>query len=93
MPLPSFPMQRQNFSGTENSNIFSPFISAQISFRAAVFTKIGRELAVAAKGNPNPDTNSKLADVYMKHIRFAPFVRRIYPLRNEYHRQYGLRYQ
>ncbi len=29
--------------------------------RAAVFTKIGRELAVAAKGNPNPDTNSKLA--------------------------------
>ncbi len=34
--------------------------------RAAVFTKIGRELAVAAKGNPNPDTNSKLADVITK---------------------------
>lgn len=34
--------------------------------RAAVFTKIGRELAVAAKGNPNPDTNSKLADVIVK---------------------------
>ena len=34
--------------------------------RAAVFTKIGRELAVAAKGNPNPDTNSKLADVIAK---------------------------
>ena len=31
-----------------------------------MFTKIGRELAVAAKGNPNPDTNSKLADVIAK---------------------------
>lgn len=34
--------------------------------RSARFTKIGRELAVAAKGNPNPDTNSKLADVIAK---------------------------
>lgn len=34
--------------------------------RGAVFTKIGRELSVAAKGNPNPDTNSKLADVIAK---------------------------
>lgn len=34
--------------------------------RGAVFTKIGRELAVAAKGNLNPDTNSKLADVIAK---------------------------
>lgn len=34
--------------------------------RGAKFTKIGRELAVAAKGNPNPDTNSKLADVIAK---------------------------
>ena len=34
--------------------------------RGAIFTKIGRELAVAAKGNPNPDTNSKLADVTAK---------------------------
>ncbi len=34
--------------------------------RAAVFTKIGRELAVAAKNNPNPDTNAKLADVIAK---------------------------
>ena len=34
--------------------------------RGAVFTKIGRELAVAANGNPNPDTNSKLADVIAK---------------------------
>ena len=34
--------------------------------RGAVFTKIGRELAVAAKGNPNPDTNSKLADAIAK---------------------------
>ena len=34
--------------------------------RGAVFTKIGRELAVAAKGNPNPETNSKLADVIAK---------------------------
>ena len=34
--------------------------------RAAVFTKIGRELAVAAKGNPIPDPNSKLADVIAK---------------------------
>ncbi|MCD8205596.1 MAG: YebC/PmpR family DNA-binding transcriptional regulator [Clostridia bacterium] len=34
--------------------------------RGAIFTKIGRELTVAAKGNPNPDTNSKLADVIAK---------------------------
>ena len=34
--------------------------------RGAIFTKLGRELAVAAKGNPNPDTNSKLADVIAK---------------------------
>ncbi len=34
--------------------------------RGAMFTKLGRELAVAAKGNPNPDTNSKLADVIAK---------------------------
>lgn len=34
--------------------------------RGAVFTKIGRELAVAAKTNPNPETNSKLADVIAK---------------------------
>lgn len=34
--------------------------------RGRVFTKIGRELAVAAKTNPNPATNSKLADVIAK---------------------------
>ncbi len=34
--------------------------------RGAIFTKIGREIAVAAKNNPNPDTNSKLADVIAK---------------------------
>ena len=34
--------------------------------RGEIFKKIGRELAVAAKGNPNPDTNSKLADVIAK---------------------------
>ncbi len=34
--------------------------------RGKLFTKIGRELAVAAKGNPNPATNSKLADVIAK---------------------------
>ncbi len=34
--------------------------------RGAMFTKLGRELAVAAKGNPNPDTNSKLADAIAK---------------------------
>ena len=34
--------------------------------RGRIFTKIGRELAVAAKGNPNPSTNSKLADVIAK---------------------------
>lgn len=34
--------------------------------RGAIFTKLGRELAVAAKSNPNPDTNSKLADVIAK---------------------------
>lgn len=34
--------------------------------RGRIFTKIGREIAVAAKGNPNPETNSKLADVIAK---------------------------
>lgn len=34
--------------------------------KGRVFTKIGRELAVAAKLNPNPETNSKLADVIAK---------------------------
>ena len=34
--------------------------------RGRLFTKIGKELAVAAKGNPNPSTNSKLADVIAK---------------------------
>ncbi len=34
--------------------------------RGKVFTKLGRELAVAAKGNPDPYTNSKLADVIAK---------------------------
>ncbi len=34
--------------------------------RGKIFTKIGREIAVAAKGNPNPATNSKLADVIAK---------------------------
>lgn len=34
--------------------------------RGKIFTKLGRELAVAAKTNPNPDTNSKLADVIAK---------------------------
>ncbi len=34
--------------------------------RGKVFTKIGRELAVAAKGGTDPSTNSKLADVIAK---------------------------
>ena len=34
--------------------------------RGAMFTILGMELAVAAKGNPNPDTNSKLADAIAK---------------------------
>lgn len=34
--------------------------------RGAAFTKLGREIAVATKGNPNPETNSKLADVIAK---------------------------
>ncbi|PKK38730.1 hypothetical protein ABB02_02036 [Clostridiaceae bacterium JG1575] len=34
--------------------------------RARVFTKIGKELMVAAKDNPNIDTNSKLKDVVAK---------------------------
>ena len=34
--------------------------------KGRIFTKIGRELAVAAKGNPDPYTNSKLADVIAK---------------------------
>lgn len=34
--------------------------------KGKVFTKIGREIAVAAKGNPDPTTNSKLADAIAK---------------------------
>ena len=35
--------------------------------RANVFTKIGRELAIAVKqGGPNPDSNSRLRDVIAK---------------------------
>ena len=31
-----------------------------------IFTKVGREIAVAAKSNPDPSTNSKLADAIAK---------------------------
>ena len=31
-----------------------------------IFTKLGREIAVAAKSNPTPETNSKLADIIAK---------------------------
>jgi YebC/PmpR family DNA-binding regulatory protein len=34
--------------------------------KGKIFTKIGREIAVAAKGNPDPSTNSKLADAIAK---------------------------
>ena len=34
--------------------------------RGRIFTKLGREIAVAARNNPNPSTNSKLADVIAK---------------------------
>ena len=34
--------------------------------KGKIFTKIGREIAVAAKSNPNPETNSKLADIIAK---------------------------
>lgn len=34
--------------------------------KGRIFTKLGREIAVAAKANPNPETNSKLADAIAK---------------------------
>ena len=34
--------------------------------KGKIFTKIGREIAVAAKSNPDPSTNSKLADAIAK---------------------------
>lgn len=34
--------------------------------RGRIFTKLGREIAVAARNNPNPSTNSKLADIIAK---------------------------
>ncbi|MBQ8196809.1 MAG: YebC/PmpR family DNA-binding transcriptional regulator [Clostridia bacterium] len=34
--------------------------------KGKIFTKVGREIAVAAKNNPDPDTNSKLADAIAK---------------------------
>ena len=38
--------------------------------RGKIFTKLGRELAVAAKQGSDPDTNSKLADVIAKARSF-----------------------
>ena len=36
------------------------------AIKGRIFTKVGREIAVAAKSNPDPDTNSKLADAIAK---------------------------
>lgn len=36
------------------------------AIRGKIFTKVGREIAVAAKSNPDPTTNSKLADAIAK---------------------------
>ncbi len=36
------------------------------AIKGRIFTKVGREIAVAAKNNPDPDTNSKLADAIAK---------------------------
>ena len=36
------------------------------AIKGRIYTKVGREIAVAAKGNPNPETNSKLADAIAK---------------------------
>ncbi len=38
----------------------------QDAVRGKIFTKVGREIAVAAKNNPDPNTNSKLADAIAK---------------------------
>lgn len=38
----------------------------QDAVRGKIFTKVGREIAVAAKNNPDPTTNSKLADAIAK---------------------------
>lgn len=34
--------------------------------KGKIFTKVGREISVAAKNNPDPETNSKLADAIAK---------------------------
>jgi len=36
------------------------------AIKGKIFTKVGREIAVAAKSNPDPATNSKLADAIAK---------------------------
>ncbi|MBO4594605.1 MAG: YebC/PmpR family DNA-binding transcriptional regulator [Clostridia bacterium] len=36
------------------------------AIKGRIFTKVGREIAVAAKSNPDPNTNSKLADAIAK---------------------------
>ncbi len=36
------------------------------ALKGKIFTKVGREIAVAAKSNPDPSTNSKLADAIAK---------------------------
>lgn len=36
------------------------------AMRGKIFTKLGKEIAMAAKGGSDPDTNSKLADVIAK---------------------------
>ena len=40
--------------------------------KGRIFTKLGREIAVAAKNNPNPETNSKLADIIAKAMAPDP---------------------
>ena len=41
--------------------------------RGAIFTKIGREIAIAVRaGGPNPDNNNKLRDIIAKANAFLP---------------------
>ena len=45
--------------------------------KGRIFTKLGREIAVAAKTNPNPETNSKLvccAICYVLTFVFLLFI-------------------
>ena len=53
-------------SGHSHAAIIAVKKAKTDAIKGRIFTKVGREIAVAAKNNPDPTTNSKLADAIAK---------------------------